>query len=90
MEDSLEQKWKQREFMLASVSDLSSAPPSASLPGIARFDSDGLQIHHESQQIPLSIDPRTVLGPRFIHANRAIFVRSIRYQTHPQRTTMFN
>ena len=61
MEDSLEQKWKQREFMLASVSDLSSAPPSASLPGIARFDSDGLQIHHESQQIPLSIDPRTVL-----------------------------
>ncbi|ESW26278.1 hypothetical protein PHAVU_003G105500 [Phaseolus vulgaris] len=61
MEDSLEQKWKQREFTLESVSDLSSAPPSASLPGIARFDSDGLQIHHQSQQIPLSIDPRTVL-----------------------------
>jgi len=59
MEDSLGQKWKQREFTLASVSDLSVAPPSA-LPGTARFDSDGLQIHQQSHQIPLSIDPRTV------------------------------
>ncbi|KAG4932074.1 hypothetical protein JHK87_046076 [Glycine soja] len=59
MEESLGQKWKQREFALASVSDLSSAPSSAS-PGIARFDSDGLQIHHQSHQIPFNVDPRTV------------------------------
>ncbi|XP_014505447.1 probable histone-arginine methyltransferase 1.3 isoform X2 [Vigna radiata var. radiata] len=59
MEDSLEKKWKQREFTLASVSDLSAVTPSA-LPGTARFDSDGLQIHQQSHQIPLNIDPRTV------------------------------
>lgn len=59
MEESLGQKWKQREFALASVSDLSSAPSSAS-PGIARFNSDGLQIHHQSHQIPFNVDPRTV------------------------------
>ncbi|WVZ13304.1 hypothetical protein V8G54_017834 [Vigna mungo] len=59
MEDSLEKKWKQREFTLASVSDLSSVTPSA-LPGTASFDSDGLQIHQQSHQIPLNIDPRTV------------------------------
>ncbi|XP_020222059.1 probable histone-arginine methyltransferase 1.3 [Cajanus cajan] len=59
MEDSLGQKWKHREFALASVSDLSS-PPSSASPGIARFDSDGLQIHNQSHQIPLSVDPRTV------------------------------
>ncbi|KAL2339034.1 hypothetical protein Fmac_013480 [Flemingia macrophylla] len=58
MEDSLGQKWKQREFPLASVSDLSSPPTSAS-PGIARFDSDGLQIHQQSHQI-LSVDPQTL------------------------------
>ncbi|KAG2407231.1 histone-arginine methyltransferase [Vigna angularis] len=59
MEDSSEKKWKHREFTLASVSDLSVVPPSA-LPGTARFDSDGLQIHQQSHQIPLNIDPRTV------------------------------
>jgi len=59
MEESLGQKWKQREFTLASVSDLSSAPPSAS-PGTAHFDSDGLQIRDQSNQIELSIDPPTV------------------------------
>lgn len=60
MEESLGQKWKQREFALASVSDLSLAPSSSASPGIARFNSDGLQIHHQSHQIPFNVDPRTV------------------------------
>ncbi|KAH1243625.1 putative histone-arginine methyltransferase 1.4 [Glycine max] len=60
MEESLGQKWKQPEFALASVSDLSLAPSSSASPGIARFNSDGLQIHHQSHQIPFNVDPRTV------------------------------
>ncbi|KAJ1395351.1 S-adenosyl-L-methionine-dependent methyltransferase [Sesbania bispinosa] len=58
MEDSLGQKWKNREFALVSVADLSSVSSSAS-PGIARFDSNGLQIHQQSQQIPFNVDLRT-------------------------------
>ncbi|XP_027369062.1 probable histone-arginine methyltransferase 1.3 isoform X3 [Abrus precatorius] len=65
MEDSLGQKWKHREFTLASVSDLSS--PSSASPGIARFGSDGLQIHQQSQQTSLNVHLRTAqlfkLGP---------------------------
>ncbi|XP_073219804.1 probable histone-arginine methyltransferase 1.3 isoform X2 [Cicer arietinum] len=58
MADSLGQKWKNREFNLSSVSNLSSDASSAS-PGIARFTSDGLQIQSESQQIPLNFDLQT-------------------------------
>lgn len=58
MEDSSAQKGKHREYDLVSVSDLSKGASSAS-PGIARFVSDGLQIHPESQQIPLNFDLRT-------------------------------
>jgi histone-arginine methyltransferase CARM1 len=60
MADSLGQNWKNRDFTLASVSDLSS---DASSPGIARFTSDALQIHPESPQIPLNFDLRTAQVP---------------------------
>ncbi|KAK7292272.1 hypothetical protein RIF29_08050 [Crotalaria pallida] len=53
------EKWKQREFTLASVSDLSSSSSSSSAsPGIARFTSDGLHIHHDSHQILANVDLR--------------------------------
>ncbi|PNY05903.1 putative histone-arginine methyltransferase 1.3-like protein [Trifolium pratense] len=65
MADSLGQNWKNRDFTLSSISDLSS--DDASSPGIARFTSDALQIHPESPQIPLNFDLRTAqilkLGP---------------------------
>lgn len=61
MEDSVGEKKQQREFALASVAELSSAASAS--PGITRFTCDGsaaeLQIHHESQQIPLSVDLRS-------------------------------
>ena len=58
MEDSVGQKWKQPEFALVSVADVSSGFSSASR-GIARFTCDGLQIHQESHQVPLNVDLRT-------------------------------
>ncbi|KAI9123120.1 hypothetical protein K1719_006009 [Acacia pycnantha] len=69
MEDSVGQKRNSREFTLVSVAELSS--PASALPGIARFTSDGsvaqLQIHQDSHQIDIHVDPRTVqifkLGP---------------------------
>lgn len=65
MEDSLGQKWKHREFALASVTDLSLASSSSSSaaaasPGTARFSSDGLHIHQDSHPIHLDVDLRTV------------------------------
>nr|AFK35753.1 unknown [Lotus japonicus] len=63
MEDSLGQKWKHREFALASVTDLSLASSSsaaAASPGTARFSSDGLHIHQDSHPIHLDVDLRTV------------------------------
>jgi hypothetical protein len=62
MADSLGQNWKNRDFTLASVSDLSHSSD-ASSPGIARFTSDALQIHPESPQIPLNFDLRTAQVP---------------------------
>ncbi|XP_058758268.1 probable histone-arginine methyltransferase 1.3 isoform X2 [Vicia villosa] len=66
MEDLLGQTWKDREFTLSSVTELSSDASEAS-PGIARFTSDGLQIHQQSQEISLNFDLRTSqifkLGP---------------------------
>ncbi|KAK2412054.1 putative histone-arginine methyltransferase 1.3 [Trifolium repens] len=66
MADSLGQNWKNRDFTLASVSDLSDSSDAPS-PGIARFTSDALQIHPESPQIPFNFDLRTAqilkLGP---------------------------
>lgn len=62
MEDSVAQKRNQREFALASLSDLSSSSSSSPSPGIARFTCDGstaeLQIQHESHQISLTVDLR--------------------------------
>ena len=60
MEDSTGQKRKQREFVLASVSELSSS--SSESPGISRFTSDGsvaeLQIHQQSHELSLNVDLR--------------------------------
>lgn len=56
MEDLLGQTWKNREFTLSSVSELSS---DAASPGIARFTSDGLHIHQQSREISLNFDLRT-------------------------------
>jgi len=52
------QNWKNKEFSLASISDLSSDASSVS-PGIARFKPDCLQIQPESQKIPLNFDLQT-------------------------------
>jgi len=59
MEDSSEKNWKNREFSLASISDLSSDDASSVSPGIARFKPHCLQIQPESQQIPLNFDLQT-------------------------------
>ncbi|KAK4275736.1 hypothetical protein QN277_018767 [Acacia crassicarpa] len=69
MADSVGQKRNSREFTLVSVAELSS--PASASPGIARFTSDGsvtqLQIHQDSHQIDIHVDPRAVqifkLGP---------------------------
>ncbi|KAG4990508.1 hypothetical protein JHK87_023965 [Glycine soja] len=53
MEDSAAQKRKQREFALASVSEVSSAPSSAS-PGVSLFAGDRLQILNESRHVALN------------------------------------
>ena len=53
MEDSAAQKRKQQEFALASVSEVSSAPSSAS-PGVALFAGDRLQIRNESHRVALN------------------------------------
>jgi len=53
MEVSVAEKRKQREFALASVSDVSSSSSSA-LPGTAVFAGDRLQIRNESNNIVLS------------------------------------
>lgn len=53
MEDSAAQKRKQQEFALASVSEVSSAPSSAS-PGVSLFAGDRLQILNESRHVALN------------------------------------
>ncbi|OIW19598.1 hypothetical protein TanjilG_18408 [Lupinus angustifolius] len=62
----MEEKWKQREFDLASVADLCSGSSSSS-PGKARFTFDGLQILQDSHQILVNVDLLTAqvfkLGP---------------------------
>ncbi|XP_027902937.1 probable histone-arginine methyltransferase 1.4 isoform X2 [Vigna unguiculata] len=52
--DLVEQKRKQREFALASVSEVSSSSSSAS-PGVGVFAGDRLQIRNESNHILLSV-----------------------------------
>jgi len=52
MEVLVPQKTKQREFALASVSEVSSSSSSA-LPGVAVFAGDRLQIRNESNRIVL-------------------------------------
>ncbi|BAT80264.1 histone-arginine methyltransferase [Vigna angularis] len=52
--DLVEEKRKQREFALASVSEVSSSSSSSSLSGVAVFAGDRLQIRNESNLILLS------------------------------------
>ncbi|ESW10906.1 hypothetical protein PHAVU_009G248200 [Phaseolus vulgaris] len=53
MEVLVPQKTKQREFALASVSEVSSSSSSSALPGVAVFAGDRLQIRNESNRIVL-------------------------------------